>query len=147
MIATGNYSSDSRHLFVVHVLFRALRKISSMQSRTILFEPSIGTQSLRDFFAYRVLNKTSRPTSSEPRNTQHLQRMSRNRTFKSNLITWLGSASNGIKNLFAKNLHAKNPYFTNFAVSGSLTASSTLRSKLCVDDACVTRDQFKALVE
>jgi hypothetical protein len=46
--------------------------------------------------------------------------------FKSNLIAWLGNASNGIQDLFAENLHAQN--------------------ELCVGSTCVTPAQFQAIV-
>ena len=46
--------------------------------------------------------------------------------FKDNLIAWLGSAGNGIDNLFAVNLHASN--------------------ELCVGDTCIDAAQFKAMV-
>jgi hypothetical protein len=48
-------------------------------------------------------------------------------TFKDALVPWLGSATNGIVDLFAGNIHAQN--------------------KLCVGATCVTEDQFKAMVE
>jgi hypothetical protein len=51
-------------------------------------------------------------------------------TFKTNLIAWLGSASNGITDLFAKIGHF------NEADVG----------KLCVGSTCVTEDQFKAML-
>ena len=47
-------------------------------------------------------------------------------TFKSNLIAWLGNASNDIGDLFADNIHAHN--------------------ELCVGSTCVTEAQFKAMV-
>ena len=47
-------------------------------------------------------------------------------TFKANLIAWLGSATNGIANFFAGNIHATN--------------------ELCVGDTCVTPQQFQAMV-
>src|SRR6185312_9071731 len=48
--------------------------------------------------------------------------------------------------LFTKNLHAENVY-ADHGYFSTLTASSTLTSELGVDDICITRDQFKALVE
>jgi hypothetical protein len=45
---------------------------------------------------------------------------------QTNLIAWLGSASNGIQDLFAENLHAQN--------------------ELCVGSTCVTPAQFQAMV-
>jgi hypothetical protein len=47
--------------------------------------------------------------------------------FESNLIAWLGNASNGIQNIFADNLHAQN--------------------ELCVGSTCVTPAQFQAMVD
>jgi hypothetical protein len=46
-------------------------------------------------------------------------------TFKKTLVAWLGSATNGITDLFAGTVHAH---------------------KLCADDICVTRDQLAALL-
>jgi hypothetical protein len=48
-------------------------------------------------------------------------------TFKDNLVAWLADAGNGIHDLYADTLHAKN--------------------RLCVDDVCVTRDQFLRMVQ
>ena len=48
-------------------------------------------------------------------------------TFLQNLINWLGSAANGIGDLFANNVHAKN--------------------QLCVGATCVTQQQFLQMVE
>jgi endosialidase-like protein len=67
-------------------------------------------------------------------------------TFKTNLIAWLGNAENGIQDLFAKSIYAENGHFQSLSAA-SIVASSTLTSELCVDDVCVTRDQFKAMVE
>ena len=47
-------------------------------------------------------------------------------TFKTNLVAWLGSATNGIGDLFAVNLHASN--------------------ELCVGDTCINAAQFRAIV-
>jgi hypothetical protein len=46
--------------------------------------------------------------------------------FQTNLIAWLGSAANGVTNLFAGNIHAQN--------------------ELCVGSTCVTPAQFQAMV-
>ena len=54
--------------------------------------------------------------------------------FKANLIAWLADAQNGVVDLFAKNLHAENGTF------------DTLKTRqLCVDDICITRDQFMSV--
>jgi hypothetical protein len=45
--------------------------------------------------------------------------------------TWFASAQNGIADLFTKNLHAENVY-----------AGTGTFHRLCVDDVCITRDQF-----
>ena len=47
-------------------------------------------------------------------------------SFETNLIAWLGNASNGIVDLFANNIHAQN--------------------ELCVGSTCITPQQFQAIV-
>ena len=71
-------------------------------------------------------------------------------TFKTNLIAWLGSASNGIDKLFANEIDAKN-VFADHGSFNSLSASSTIFAKtvtdvLCVGTTCVTPQQFQAMV-
>jgi hypothetical protein len=60
--------------------------------------------------------------------------------FRDNLIAWLGSASNGINDLFAKNIYGDNVY-----------AHQVTADKLCAKTSdgspvCVTGDQLKALL-
>ena len=55
--------------------------------------------------------------------------------FKSSLIAWLGSASNGIGDLFARDIYATNGTFNR------VTAQA-----LCAEDICVTRDQLAAVL-
>jgi hypothetical protein len=49
-------------------------------------------------------------------------------TFEANLLTSLGSASNGIQDLFAKSLHAENARFENLTVTGH----TVLGDEVCV---------------
>jgi LysM repeat protein len=64
--------------------------------------------------------------------------------FQANLIAWLGNASNGIQDLFAKNIYA-----TNITVH-QLTADEVDAGDLCATDAagktCLTRTQLDALL-
>ena len=71
--------------------------------------------------------------------------------FKANLIAWLGSAENGITDLFAKNLHAENIY-ADHGFFSTLTASSTITGKeLCAEKSdgtpiCITGDELSSLL-
>jgi hypothetical protein len=60
-------------------------------------------------------------------------------TFKDNLIAWLGDASNGINDFFAKNIYGTNVY-----------ASEIDSTKICATDSggktCITRAQLDALL-
>jgi hypothetical protein len=67
--------------------------------------------------------------------------------FKSSLTVWLGSASNGIGDLFAKDIYATNGTFD------TTTANTTNTRKLCITDGandnaplCLTKSQLAALL-
>lgn len=51
--------------------------------------------------------------------------------FRANLIAWLGSASNGINDFFAKNIYGDTIY---------------VQSKLCIGSTCITESQLKAIL-
>lgn len=61
--------------------------------------------------------------------------------FKDNLVAWLGNASNGIGDLFAKNLYA-----TNVTADTGNFSTGHFSNELCVGNTCVTETQFKAMV-
>lgn len=67
--------------------------------------------------------------------------------FREALIAWLGSAENGIVDLFAKNLHAENVY-ADRGFFRELTASSTITAgqELCVGLTCVTEGELQELL-
>ena len=56
----------------------------------------------------------------------NITNMNKPNTFRDALVSWFGDVGNGIEKFFAKEVQT---------------------DKLCVDDVCVTRDQFKAMVE
>ena len=71
--------------------------------------------------------------------------------FEQNLIAWLGSASNGIGDLFAKNLYATNvtAQTGNFQITNASTTNAdtgNFTQELCVGSTCVTPSQFEAMV-
>jgi len=55
--------------------------------------------------------------------------------FETNLIAWLGAASNGINDLFAKNIYATN-----------ITTGQVNAHKLCLDGTCITQAQLAAIL-
>lgn len=57
--------------------------------------------------------------------------------FKENLVAWLGNATNGITDLFAKNLYATN------VAADRITANQ----ELCVGQTCITEAQFMAVFD
>jgi len=55
--------------------------------------------------------------------------------FQTNLIAWLGNASNGINDLFAKNIYATN-----------VTAHQVTADELCAGTVCVNQQQLAAIL-
>ena len=66
--------------------------------------------------------------------------------FEQNLIAWLGSASNGISDLFAKNLYAVNGKFTTLSANSTISDTITANHTLCIGSTCVTEAQLTAIL-
>jgi endosialidase-like protein len=68
-------------------------------------------------------------------------------TFKTNLLAWLGSASNGIDKLFANEIVATNISADTITASSSLSAPLGNFEKLCLGARCMTAEQFNHILD
>jgi hypothetical protein len=66
--------------------------------------------------------------------------------FETNLIAWLGNASNGIQDLFANNIYAVNGNFSALTASSTVSDTITANEKLCIGSTCITEAQLDAVL-
>ena len=67
-------------------------------------------------------------------------------TFRTNLIAWLGDATNGIDKIFANEIVATNVN-ASIANVATLNASTTNTEKLCLGSRCMTAEQFNHILD